>query len=119
MKITKFDRLIVVHTHVSLGTENKEQKSIYFLSRMVWQHQYKIELNFDIEIRERFTMYFTWRRGEAVPHGRGKWRHAPDDRGRYLHVQKTNNDIFSQINAKNKVLLVLVDGFTTIRERER
>ena len=30
MKITKFDRPIVVHTHVSIGTENKQQKSIYF-----------------------------------------------------------------------------------------
>ena len=26
MKIIKCDRLIVVHTHVSIGTENKEQK---------------------------------------------------------------------------------------------
>ena len=31
MKITKFDRPIVVHTHVSIGTENKQQKQYLFL----------------------------------------------------------------------------------------
>ena len=87
MKITKFDSPVVVHTHVSLGTENKEQK--IFIPAAEWFDNINMKLNYILiwNQREIYNVFYLKERS-AVPHGRGKWRHASDDRERHLHVQK-------------------------------